>query len=328
MGISPIMIEKVARMTNTGKPYEVLTGMIFEQALRQDGVQNLEVTHRKIVQGITAKHEIDVFWRFTAAAIEHTVLVQCKDWGDKVDHGEMLKFVGVLGDIPGQPRGLFVTRSGYQAGARNIALAHGIALYTLREPLEQDWEGMIRNIKLIATLLVPQFSDPEIVWDNEWLKAESESRGLQSGDTVAVMVRGAETDIWFYNEQDQPIENLYELRKSLVPQPVQEMPPQIVRRRYLEPMYIHNGEGGDRRFPRLKAREVRYELTVVREPSIVSDIRADDLVAFMLQDILTGAKTSIDKKLRMIRAKHVQWSFPWTFERYDPRRNCSDRKTG
>ena len=39
----------------------------------------------------------------------------------------------MLDDLPGQPKGLVITRSGYQKGARDYALTHGILIYELRE---------------------------------------------------------------------------------------------------------------------------------------------------------------------------------------------------
>src|SRR5208282_2707135 len=42
-------------------------------------------------------------------------------------------FKCVLDDLPNQPRGIFVTRSGYQQGAKDFAAAQGIILYELDE---------------------------------------------------------------------------------------------------------------------------------------------------------------------------------------------------
>lgn len=39
----------------------------------------------------------------------------------------------MLEDLPGQPKGIFVSRGGYQQGAREYARTHGILLYELRE---------------------------------------------------------------------------------------------------------------------------------------------------------------------------------------------------
>jgi len=93
----------------------------------------LVVEHDVTLQGKTARHQIDVYWRFEVGGVPHEAIVQAKDWQKPVDQLHLLAFSKVLEDLPGQPRGIFVTRTGYQQGAKEFALAHGILLYELRE---------------------------------------------------------------------------------------------------------------------------------------------------------------------------------------------------
>jgi len=58
--------------------------------------------------------------------ITYLTLIQAKDWAKAVDQGEALKFKAILDDIPGQPRGLSVARSGFQTGAEEVARGNGI----------------------------------------------------------------------------------------------------------------------------------------------------------------------------------------------------------
>ena len=117
----------------TGKLYENLTQVIFETILGQKQFPNLKVERDIFLQGKTASHQIDVYWKFAFGGVPHEVIVQAKDWNRSVELGYLLTFKGVLDDLPGQPRGIYVTRSGYQSGAREFGLAHGILLYELRE---------------------------------------------------------------------------------------------------------------------------------------------------------------------------------------------------
>jgi hypothetical protein len=73
-------------------------------------------------------------WKFEKGGIPYEAIVQAKDWQSRVKLGQLLEFKGVLDDLPGQPRGIFVTRSGYQRGAKEFAATHGIILYELDEP--------------------------------------------------------------------------------------------------------------------------------------------------------------------------------------------------
>jgi len=123
---------------NTGIPYELVTQQIFLILVNQDVVRNIEVRHDVVLQGKTAKHQIDVYWEFEVAGIRYATVVQAKDWSSLVNQGELLKFKAVLDDLPGQPRGIVVTRSGYQSGAEEFAKAHGILLFQLIEQPAQS----------------------------------------------------------------------------------------------------------------------------------------------------------------------------------------------
>lgn len=117
----------------TGKPYENLTQVIFQSIHDQTEIPNLKVERNVSLQGKTARHQIDVYWKFEAGGVPHEVIVQAKDWQKPVDQLHLLAFSKILDDLPGQPRGIFVTRTGYQQGAKEFGLAHGILLYELRE---------------------------------------------------------------------------------------------------------------------------------------------------------------------------------------------------
>jgi hypothetical protein len=54
--------------------------------------------------------------------------VQAKDWKTAVKKSDVAEFWAILNDLPGQPRGIMIARSGFQKGAVTFAKAHGIAL--------------------------------------------------------------------------------------------------------------------------------------------------------------------------------------------------------
>jgi len=120
--------------TNTGKPYEKLTRRVFEALLAQQSVRNLRVEHDVKLKGITNEHQVDVYWEFDAGGITYRTVVECKDWKEPVEQGVLFALHSVLQQLPGQPRGVVVARSGFQEGAQLFAKAHGIVLYELRAP--------------------------------------------------------------------------------------------------------------------------------------------------------------------------------------------------
>jgi hypothetical protein len=118
----------------TGKSYELLVQIVFQAIVNQRGARNVVVERNVILKGKHGtSHQIDVYWKFALDHLEYETIVQAKDWKEPVDQGELLKFKAVLDDLPGQPKGIFISRSGYQKGARDFALAHGILVYELRE---------------------------------------------------------------------------------------------------------------------------------------------------------------------------------------------------
>lgn len=153
-----------------GLEYELITKMIFEQILMREDLRTVDVKHDVTLKGLTTTHQIDVYWTFEIGRIFHTVIVQVKDWNSPVTQGELLKFRAVLNDLPNQPRGVFVTRTGYQKGAREVAEANGILLYELR-PIGKS--GSKRG--LVIGFFELHFSTVEhnsvrVIPDEEWLK--------------------------------------------------------------------------------------------------------------------------------------------------------------
>lgn len=157
---------------NTGIEYELLVKHIFEQILNLNipNIKTLKIEHDVILQGITGKHQIDVYWEFEFSGIKYKTIVQAKDWLSRVPQEKILAFNQILQDLPGQPRGIFITKTGYQKGAKEIADKHNILLYELREPTDKDWNNRIKNIFLTITLVLPKIIKIEPDFDTDYLQ--------------------------------------------------------------------------------------------------------------------------------------------------------------
>jgi hypothetical protein len=126
-------VQKASVPVNTGIPYELLVRSIFQEILDQDKAKTIRVRHNTSVMGKLSKHQIDVLWTFSLGGIAYTTIVQGKDWHSKIKKEHVSAFHDVLEDIPGQPRGVLVTRCGFQSGAKSLADKHGIKLYLLHD---------------------------------------------------------------------------------------------------------------------------------------------------------------------------------------------------
>lgn len=157
---------------NTGIEYELLVKEIFEQILKYNlpNLKTLKIEHDVDIKGNLGTHQIDVYWEFEFNGIKYKTIVQAKDWNSNVPQEKILAFNQILQDIPGQPRGIFITKTGYQKGAKEIAEKLNIVLYELRKPTDKDWEGKMRDLKIIIHGIFPNLISCTPVLDKEYME--------------------------------------------------------------------------------------------------------------------------------------------------------------
>lgn len=108
-------------MFNLDTEYEKLTREVYEEILKSDGFDTITVQHNvNIVGKSTQKHQIDVYWEFKVAGITHRVAVECKNYTSTITVGKVRDFSAALDDI-GNIQGIFITKTGYQKGAKVFA---------------------------------------------------------------------------------------------------------------------------------------------------------------------------------------------------------------
>lgn len=84
------------------------------------------------VRGARASHKIDVWVTFRRFGLDHGWVIECKDWKAPVPKEKVLALKGVVDDV-GADRGILVSESGFQTGARQAASRTNITLLTLAE---------------------------------------------------------------------------------------------------------------------------------------------------------------------------------------------------
>jgi len=219
---------------NTGLSYEILVQAIFQAINDQEEVANLIVERDKTLQGKTTPHQIDVYWKFEKTGITYETIVQAKDLQSPVKKGQLIEFKGVLDDLPGQPRGIFVTRSGYQKSAKTVAIKNGIILYELDERPKPPntvittlgwarYEAELRSFKiqpknpgqkpveelamgLNITVYEPRLTSLKFQIDPAWL-AENPSTGLTDQSRISLPALPL-LQILLHDQNQAPIGNL------------------------------------------------------------------------------------------------------------------------
>jgi Restriction endonuclease len=132
----------VPRQRSEDKDYELLTQAVYQTILVKEGYRNIDVQHDVDLQGRSgATHQVDVYWHFKQAGLEHKVLVECKNYSTKISLGKIRDFHSVIQDL-GPCQGIMVTKTGYQSGVRTYARSNAIGLKLLRAPAERLSAGI------------------------------------------------------------------------------------------------------------------------------------------------------------------------------------------
>ena len=159
-------------MKNTGKEYEELTQRVFDMIINENrkGIDTIQVQRDITLQGKDTNHQIDVYWEFVIGNIQYKTVIQAKDQRSAITKPQMLTFKSVVDDLPGTT-GVFVSRKGYQSGAKQVADKNGIVTFVLREPIEDDCDGCIRVVNMNMHLRFPLVKDLKLIIDGGWAKA-------------------------------------------------------------------------------------------------------------------------------------------------------------
>ena len=179
-----------------GVRFEQLAQRVFQAILDQELVRNIVVKHNVRLNGLATRHQIDVFWEFQLDEVRYQIVLEAKDWQGPVDQGQVLKLSAVLADLPGQPRGIIVTRSGFQAGARRLAAVKGILLYELRKPTEADLRNRVTALNLTLTAYLPKAFNIHLEHDESWRRSEALKRGLNEAPQLQLILEPNETRLF------------------------------------------------------------------------------------------------------------------------------------
>lgn len=172
---------KKGRKETPWRNHELVTKAIYEALLKQDEVKNLDIRHTVTVPGNNGPHRIDVYWKFRLAGVDYFTIVEVKKEKRPASKGDILLFQAILEDIPGQPRGIFVTQAGYQRGALNHARGNGIFLVQLSEagaarPVtmtdlsQAKMELLPHALAMRVTIYNTKITHVNIVFDEVWAK--------------------------------------------------------------------------------------------------------------------------------------------------------------
>jgi hypothetical protein len=281
-------------MGNKGLYYEVLNQKIFDAIVNQDQVETIDVQHDVTLQGKETKHQIDVYWEFVKSKITYRNVVQVKDWGGKITKGEMVKFKGVLADLPNQPRGIFVSKKGYQSGAREIAEKNGILLYTLNPVFNDDKKSLASGIMEFSFSL-SNATDYHFALETAWIEAECSRLGLKLS-TGPSQIKFYPKDVNFYDESGNVVANLLEIVQGNFPKQSKRSSTKVRVHKFKKPTFI---DSGHKKLPRYKILSVTFTVTtnkhIKRTPIVGTPI-----VEFILENVLEKTTEKFDRQFKRL----------------------------
>ena len=274
-------------MSNQGKEYELLVKDVYECLNKAEGLSNIEIQHNVLLSGVSGvEHQIDLYWRFKKATVEYRVIIECKDYKRRVGKDKIMAFKELLTDI-GNVHGIFVSRMGFQSGAREYAAKYGIQLMEIRKPTEKDWEGRMRNIHFEYHIRTIQNVRPQIIASkstSDELKRELECAGGFSGQTDQIFVD--------YGKVICDDKVLMEDGRCTMLELINLLPNDKIQND-CRCMYIVEGgivHGYDLSFP-IDRVEIVYDMC---ESVVHSEIRGDDVIKAIVKDITEGSEIHVD----------------------------------
>lgn len=282
---------------NTGKDYEDLVEEVFRRLLEQDAVSTLKLARNTTIQGKSTHHEIDIYWSFEVGGIKYETIVQAKDEAKKISQGKMLQFREILNDLPNQPRGIFVTRTGYQPGAIQVAKHHGIAVYELRKPTDEDLDGRIKEIHITGHFLIPDYQVEALEFDTSWVKQRIQAMGKDLPQEMELSVEGQPNELIITDQNGSRISTLHDLIEGYRQSGFEAMPETTINHHFTIPSFIETTHPD---FPVAKLTTAIFSLSTAKTTTEFN-ISVTDLVSFILKETITNQRHFISKDKRILK---------------------------
>jgi hypothetical protein len=192
-----------------GTEYEMLVQDIYQTIANENDANTVNVQHNVKIAGKSGQeHHIDVYYEFFFMGETHRVIIECKNYSNRVPVGRIRDFQGLLADI-GDVKGIFVSKNGFQKGAIAYAQHYDIVLKELRYPTAADWKGRMKTLIFNINCCSCNVIKREFDFDSAWIKNKYGEKGFN------VQIDAYNTDVTIKKGNGETITNLYELENQL-----------------------------------------------------------------------------------------------------------------
>lgn len=96
-------------------------------------------------------HQIDVLTSHSDGLHQYRTAISCKYWNKRVGIPIVREFVQIVDDAR-LSKGVIVSKMGFTEPAKTYAESKNIGLVELRRPLDKDWDGYVREIRIMLMI--------------------------------------------------------------------------------------------------------------------------------------------------------------------------------
>ncbi|MGA3360172.1 MAG: restriction endonuclease [Halobacteriota archaeon] len=279
--------------TQKGLDYEDDLQKVYESMLKQKLVDAKVEKRVNLIDSEGGSHEIDLYWKFTLGSVQHQVAVQARNYASKIKKGDLIEFHKILELLPGQPVGLFITRTGYQSGALEYADKHGITLLTFRKPSDYGPEKKpVPDVIATLTVTETQYNcSVTLHLDLDSINKEKQRPITEEDLELAKsLVEGNKNNLDFYDEEGRVVNDFQRVKRILYPE--------LARNPYVEDLVGRTFEFATPTFvltrepkiPQLKINAITIK-RIGKKSSYELEITADSIIKGILEELKTGNKT-------------------------------------
>lgn len=197
--------------------------------------------------------------------------------------------------MPYQPRGIFVTKKGYQKSAKEFAEKNGIELFELREFTEDDAKGRVKTVVLNIHAFFPHSTLKSIDYDNQWLTEYMDEKEI--ANNTEIEISGLPTEMFLYDENFKPLNTLQDEIAKLFPKGFIEQPLITKELKFTDSIFLQTKT---KEIPFIKVKKILIDIEV-RKEVVVEKIEFDDVISFILRNIITNEEHLVKEDLSLLR---------------------------
>jgi len=147
--------------------YEELVKNIYEILGKGNGVKiECYGNNCRRIGKSSVEHQIDVLTSHSDGIHNYLTAIECKYWNEKVTKDTVMKVKEIVDDC-NIDKAVIVSKIGFTPDAISYAKFVKVELVELREPIDEDWEGRVKDIIVNMHVQSPQLISYENLVDQQ-----------------------------------------------------------------------------------------------------------------------------------------------------------------